>query len=116
MTPFEGTPKERRAARTGGGRAQLVRGPRGTRVLPGRAGAALEVDEESRTRALEHRPRGRSRQPDPRTAPGPLTEHDGVRGQLLTSSDRRRPGKPLDYVDFMLRLDRPATGPGRGGG
>ncbi|MFI9366864.1 hypothetical protein ACIG5E_38385 [Kitasatospora sp. NPDC053057] len=94
----------------------LVRGPCGTRVLPGRAGAALEVDEESWTLALEHHLWGRSWQPNLRTTPGPLTERDGVRSQLLTSNDRHWPGKPLDYVNFVLRLDQPGTGPEPGDG
>ncbi|WP_030242685.1 hypothetical protein [Streptomyces sp. NRRL S-350] len=91
----------------------VVRGPYGSRVLPGRVGAVLEVDEESWTLSLEHHLWGRSWQPNLRTTPGPVTERDGVRSQLLTSNDCHWPGKPLDYVNFVLRLDQvlaPAAG------
>ncbi|SOB78761.1 hypothetical protein [Streptomyces sp. 1331.2] len=94
----------------------VVRSPYGARVLPGREGAVLDVDEESWTLSLEHHLWGRSWQPNLRTTPGPLTERDGVRSQLLTSNDCHWPGKPLDYVNFVLRLDQaiaPATVPGR---
>jgi hypothetical protein len=84
----------------------VIRGPRGTRVLPGLGGAAIEVDEESWTLALEHRPQGRTWRPNLRTTPGPVTEHDGLRSQLLTSNDRHWPGKPLGYVNFVLRLEQ----------
>ncbi|MFJ8623477.1 hypothetical protein ACIRD3_11610 [Kitasatospora sp. NPDC093550] len=88
----------------------VVRGPHGVpRVLAGRAGAALEVDEESWTLALEHRPQGPGGwRPNLRTTPGPVTERDGVRSQLLTSNDRHWPGKPLEYVNLVLRLDQSA--------
>lgn len=84
----------------------VVRGAYGLRVLPGRVGATIEVDEESWTLSLEHHLWGRSWQPNLRTTPGPLTEHDGLRSQLLTSNDCHWPGKPLDYVNFVLRLDQ----------
>ncbi|MEU9042985.1 MULTISPECIES: hypothetical protein [unclassified Kitasatospora] len=84
----------------------VVRGPYGSRVLAGRVGAALEVDEESWTLSLEHHLWGRSWQPNLRTTPGPVTERDGVRSQLLTSNDCHWPGKALDYVNFVLRLDQ----------
>ncbi|MFE3874125.1 hypothetical protein ACFXPX_06950 [Kitasatospora sp. NPDC059146] len=87
----------------------VVRGPYGTRVLPGRPGAVLEVDGEHWTLTLEHRPRGRDWQPNLRTTPGPLTERDGVRSRLLTSNDRHWPGKPRDYVNVVLRLDQPTV-------
>ncbi|MEU4115462.1 hypothetical protein AB0F71_13310 [Kitasatospora sp. NPDC028055] len=89
----------------------VVRGPSGTRVLPGRPGAVLEVDGESWTLTLEHRPRGRDWQPNLRTTAGPLTERDGVRSRLLTSNDRHWPGKPPGYVNFVLRLDQSAAQP-----
>ncbi|MFJ6621348.1 hypothetical protein ACIQOW_27720 [Kitasatospora sp. NPDC091335] len=84
----------------------VVRGAYGLRVLPGRVGAAIDVDEESWTLSLEHHLWGRSWQPNLRTTPGPVTEHDGLRSQLLTSNDCHWPGKPLDYVNFVLRLDQ----------
>ncbi|GAB7188827.1 hypothetical protein ATKI12_8942 [Kitasatospora sp. Ki12] len=84
----------------------VVRGPYGSRVLAGRVGAALEIDEESWTLSLEHHLWGRSWQPNLRTTPGPVTERDGIRSQLLTSNDCHWPGKPLDYVNFVLRLDQ----------
>ncbi|MFJ6385104.1 hypothetical protein ACIQI7_34510 [Kitasatospora sp. NPDC092039] len=87
----------------------VVRGAYGLRVLPGRVGATIEVDEESWTLSLEHLLWGRSWQPNLRTTPGPVTEHDGLRSQLLTSNDCHWPGKPLDYVNFVLRLDQAVT-------
>ncbi|MFF2546802.1 hypothetical protein ACFVUY_30175 [Kitasatospora sp. NPDC058063] len=87
----------------------VVRGAYGLRVLAGRVGAAIEVDEESWTLSLEHHLRGRSWQPNLRTTPGPVTEHGGLRSQLLTSNDCHWPGKPLDYVNFVLRLDQAVT-------
>ncbi|MEV7774576.1 hypothetical protein [Kitasatospora sp. NPDC086791] len=84
----------------------VVRGAYGLRMLAGRVGATLEVDEESWTLSLEHHLWGRSWQPNLRTTPGPVTERDGVRSQLLTSNDCHWPGKPLDYVNFVLRLDQ----------
>ncbi|WP_189922522.1 hypothetical protein [Kitasatospora xanthocidica] len=90
----------------------VVRGPYGTRVLPGRPGATLAVDEESWTLSLEYLPWDRRWRPNVRVIPGPLLERDGVLGQLLTSSDQDFPGKPLDYPNFVLRLDRvPAHAP-----
>ncbi|MEV7599017.1 hypothetical protein AB0O91_16695 [Kitasatospora sp. NPDC089797] len=89
----------------------VVRGPHRTRILPGRPGAVLEVDEESWTLTLEHRPRGRTWRPNLRTTPGPLTERDGVRSRLLTSNDCHWPGKPPAYVNFVLRLEQ-AVDPG----
>ncbi|MFE6050522.1 hypothetical protein ACFQ6N_07205 [Kitasatospora sp. NPDC056446] len=94
----------------------VVRGAYGLRMLPGRVGATLEMDEESWTLSLEHHLWGRSWQPNLRTTPGPLTERDGVRSQLLTSNDCHWPGKPMDYVNFVLRLDQavaPAPAPVR---
>ncbi|MBD0674722.1 hypothetical protein, partial [Streptomyces sp. CBMA156] len=94
----------------------VVRGAYGLRVLPGRVGAAIDVDEESWTLSLEHHLWGRSWQPNLRTTPGPVTEHDGLRSRLLTSNDCHWPGKPLDYVNFVLRLDQavaPAAAPVR---
>ncbi|MFD7904093.1 hypothetical protein ACFV4F_14065 [Kitasatospora sp. NPDC059722] len=87
----------------------VVRGPHGTRVIPGRPGATLEVDEDTWTLALEHLAWGRTWEPNVRTTPGPLTDHAGLRGRLLTSSDRHFPGKPLDYANFVLRLEQPTT-------
>ncbi|MFD5435088.1 hypothetical protein ACFWJ4_23435 [Kitasatospora sp. NPDC127067] len=87
----------------------VVRGAYGLRVLPGRVGATIEVDEESWTLSLEHHLWGRSWQPNLRTTPGPVTEHGGLRSQLLTSNDCHWPGKPLDYVNFVLRLDQAVT-------
>ncbi|MFF4922750.1 hypothetical protein ACFY4B_19395 [Kitasatospora sp. NPDC001261] len=84
----------------------VVRGAYGLRVLPGRVGATIAVDEESWTLSLEHHPLGRTWQPNLRTTPGPVTEHDGLRSQLLTSNDRHWPGKPLGYVNFVLRLEQ----------
>ncbi|MFD8757260.1 hypothetical protein ACFV0O_40750 [Kitasatospora sp. NPDC059577] len=84
----------------------VVRGPYGLRMLAGRVGATLDVDEDSWTLSLEHHLWGRSWQPNLRTTPGPVTERDGVRSQLLTSNDCHQPGKPLDYVNFVLRLDQ----------
>ncbi|MFD5466003.1 hypothetical protein ACFWIQ_24690 [Kitasatospora sp. NPDC127059] len=84
----------------------VVRGPSGTLVLPGRPGAVLEIDADSWTLTLEHHPRGHGWQPNLRTTPGPLTERDGIRSRLLTSNDRHWPGKPRDYVNFVLRLDQ----------
>ncbi|MFE7529055.1 hypothetical protein ACFU7Y_25550 [Kitasatospora sp. NPDC057542] len=94
----------------------VVRGAYGLRVLPGRVGATIEVDEESWTLSLEHHLWGRSWQPNLRTTPGPVTEHGGLRSQLLTSNDCHWPGKALDYVNFVLRLDQavaPAAAPVR---
>ncbi|MFD0402061.1 hypothetical protein ACFVHI_28715 [Kitasatospora sp. NPDC127121] len=84
----------------------VVRGPYGTRILPGRVGATLEVDEDSWTLTLEHHLWGRSWQPNLRVTPGPVTERDGVRSRLLTSNDCHWPDKPLDYVNFVVRLDQ----------
>ncbi|MEV7928364.1 MULTISPECIES: hypothetical protein [unclassified Kitasatospora] len=84
----------------------VVRGPYGTRTLPGRVGATLEVDEDSWTLTLEHHLWGRSWQPNLRVTPGPVTERDGVRSRLLTSNDCHWPDKPLDYVNFVVRLDQ----------
>ncbi|MFI2611259.1 hypothetical protein [Kitasatospora sp. NPDC018619] len=84
----------------------VVRGAYGMRVLPGRVGAAIEVEEESWTLSLEHHLWGRSWQPNLRTTTGPLTEHGGLRSRLLTSNDCHWPGKPHDYVNFVLRLDQ----------
>ncbi|MBV6702929.1 hypothetical protein KV557_38520 [Kitasatospora aureofaciens] len=84
----------------------VVRGLFGTRVIPGRPGATLAVDEESWTLSLEHLPWGRSWQPNVRTTPGPVSERDGVRSHLLTSSDCHFPGKSPDYVNFAVRLDQ----------
>ncbi|MFJ7907359.1 hypothetical protein [Kitasatospora sp. NPDC096204] len=87
----------------------VVRGAHGLRVLPGRVGATIQMDEDSWTLSLEHHLRGRGWQPNLRTTPGPVTEHGGLRSQLLTSNDRHWPGKPLDYVNFVLRLDQGAA-------
>ncbi|MEE1781762.1 hypothetical protein PUR71_02270 [Streptomyces sp. SP17BM10] len=87
----------------------VVRGPHGTRVVPGRPGATLEVDEDTWTLALEHLAWGRTWEPNQRTTTGPLTDHAGLRSRLLTSSDRHFPGKPLDYPNLVLRLDQPTT-------
>ncbi|MER8102855.1 hypothetical protein [Kitasatospora sp. NPDC094016] len=84
----------------------VVRGPYGARMLPGRVGATLEVDEDSWTLTLEHHLWGRSWQPNLRVTPGPVTERDGVRSRLLTSNDCHWPDKPLDYVNFVVRLDQ----------
>ncbi|MEU9074144.1 hypothetical protein [Kitasatospora sp. NPDC048538] len=90
----------------------VVRGPHGARVLPGRVGASLDVDEDSWALTLEHHLWARSWQPNLRTTPGPVTERDGVRSRLLVSNDCHWPGKPLDYVNFVLRLDQlPAAAP-----
>ncbi|MFJ9457861.1 hypothetical protein ACIRST_22605 [Kitasatospora sp. NPDC101447] len=91
----------------------VVRGPHGSRVLAGRVGAALQVDGESWTLSLEHHSWERGWRPNLRTTPGPVTERDGVRSQLLISNDCHWPGKPLDYVNFVLRLDQP-LGPAAG--
>ncbi|MFG2915942.1 hypothetical protein ACGF0D_24030 [Kitasatospora sp. NPDC048298] len=93
----------------------VVRGTHGLRVLPGRVGATIQMDEDSWTLSLEHHQRGRGWQPNLRTTPGPVTEHGGLRSQLLTSNDRHWPGKPLDYVNFVLRLDQGAA-PARAAG
>ncbi|MER7845757.1 hypothetical protein ABTZ03_17625 [Kitasatospora sp. NPDC096077] len=91
----------------------VIRGPSGTRVLPGRPGAVLDVDGDSWTLTLEHRPHRHGWRPNLRTTPGPLTERDGVRSRLITSNDRHHPGKPRDYVNFVLLLEQlPATAPG----
>ncbi|MFJ2188851.1 hypothetical protein ACIOJE_12985 [Kitasatospora sp. NPDC087861] len=92
----------------------VVRGPYGTRVVPGRVGATLEVDEDSWTLALEHHLWGRTWQPNLRVTPGPVTERDGVRSRLVTSNDCHWPGKAMDYVNFVIRLDQalaPAPAP-----
>ncbi|KJS54902.1 hypothetical protein VM98_16565 [Streptomyces rubellomurinus subsp. indigoferus] len=84
----------------------LVRGRYGTRVLPGCAGASLVVDEDSWTLALEHLAPGRLWRPNLRTTPGPLTDRDGTPCQVVTSNDCHRSGKPLDYANLVLRLER----------
>jgi hypothetical protein len=84
----------------------VVRGAYGTRVVPGRPGATLQVDEESWTLSLEHLAWGRAWQPNLRTTCGPVTEHGGVRSQVLTSNDHHFAGKPLDYANLVLRLDQ----------
>ncbi|MFJ2577392.1 hypothetical protein [Kitasatospora aureofaciens] len=84
----------------------VVRGLYGTWVIPGRPGATLAVDEESWTLSPEYLPWDGRWRPNVRIIPGAVTEHDGVRSRLLTSSDQDFPGKPLDYANFVLRLDQ----------
>ncbi|WP_329579554.1 hypothetical protein OG500_11930 [Kitasatospora sp. NBC_01250] len=84
----------------------VVRGKYGAKVLPGVAGASIEVDMESWGLALEHLLWGRNWEQNLRTIPGPVTEQGGVRSQVLTSNDCHWPGKAMDYPNFVVRLDQ----------
>lgn len=93
----------------------VVRGPYGAKVLPGVDGASMDVDMDSWGLSLEHNFYGRNWQNNLRTIPGPFTEQDGVRSQVLTSNDCHWPGKAMNYPNFVVRLDQVVAGKvGRG--
>ncbi|MFJ9692532.1 hypothetical protein [Kitasatospora sp. NPDC101183] len=90
----------------------VVRGRYGTRVLPGTVGAALTVDEQDWTLTLEHQPHPGTWRPDLRTAAGPVTREGARVSVTVTGNDCHQGGKPYDYVNFAVRLERLDTDAG----